>query len=539
MAREKVFTSAAQKQKAYRLRKQNSTTQVAQSFEPDRVQNQWNKRHGFSTVKSAECTQVPGKVFLVQKGNIYALFERLRDVETPRRLDCKDLESAEIGLLELSTGTLRDSDWHSLDHYKEQAKKILTQVLEHPDYTPIFSRRYGFVFAVEEVLSEGFEGYPQQRNVSPQGHKALQSFRRKMLSILGNKRIPDNASQVIQDLMGCLNKISQKQTLSVRTYEMYLFLAVQTLKKSFQSLPAQFPQFAGLSERLYNDGVIFVKNNIGSTKNPGRLRQPKRHPYIPLEQLEKLLDLAFDVSYETYNYIILSLTTGLRPEEVERLAHFRSSYINNDGTLNYKHQHPSDDVTDLPLTSKTETKVSREDLVNPLLSVVGRVILNHYQPQLQPDDFFDKDAAIRTSHRDLSAFYERSLRTTCATMLAFCSQAKTGRADLHEVKNRLAHETLDQAINTYAKHAPTGAMSPEKFFNIRNLIRAENNFDLGKGQNLWDMWLLRNWIQKFKAAFESSGDKVSLSRMWKQVEMESKFFQNLVIEDIDEEATKI
>ena len=109
-------------------------------------------------------------------------------------------------------------------------------------------------------------------------------------------------------------------------------------------------------------------------------------PLQSAEEVTAVLDYYWEFDRRTYYYIVLGLTTLLRPRELEVLMENPKRYILKNGTLDYKNTGPKMKLLGdkHALISKTFGKRhNRENFVNPDLSIVGNLILKHHNPEVK------------------------------------------------------------------------------------------------------------------------------------------------------------
>lgn len=540
MAMPKKYASLAEKQKAYRQRKleerhgiKPKTSKSIGDFRPDKVQAQWEKRNGFERIKGAESKIDKGHYIYVSKENsnppLFHVIKR-SNYENEKHYVFSSQDEA-IDIFESSVNNkIESSYWHGVFYYLPEAQRFLIQIKADPTKTPTFSKKYAFLFAMESAAESGFEGYKKESPASKAHLKTKLNRRARSLAFLGNKDIPGSTKEILRDVEMALNKMLHRN-LSEKVFLEYAYGYAAVFAKAALKLPDTYSSYLTLSKSITNLANSMVKVNLKSATNKeGTIKRSSNHPFIPIDKLERILEAAMDLGTHMYDYVILSLTTGLRPEEMDRLAYYKTAYLNDDGTLNYRHRNPPKKIEDITLISKTDSKIDISTLVNPMLSIVGRVIIKYGAPRLYPENFFASPNVnkhgFRAKYSELSPYYERTLRTTCGTMLAFCEKAEVGRTTLSIVQNRQAHKDRTMVIEVYARILPTDSKSPEEYFQITGIKKGD--FDIGAGSNLWDLWLLRDYIRRYSAFYKRISDEVALRRMWDQIVREAKEYQKLV-----------
>lgn len=559
MARPRKFKDVAEKQRAYnerkKLKSQGIVTNGIAPFKGETLrhaQDVWCRRNGSKIVEEKETAGFKSMVFLIQSNDnkdLFAVFQRIPGARRAKAFSWTDEGSARDLFEELATGRVKDPLWYGIEHYYKQAKAFIIESEKNPNGpVPFFTPRYGFLLALEELLSDGWEagdGFPARRpgigNRSANFRKVLRNNRRKILYNVGNQELGSSLEETRIQIKKMIEAmIDRYEVIGSKTYWRNNSLLMKMAEVA-SDYPRAFPQFVGLRDKIKKDIKQLETSNFKTSDSDGKILAEDNHPFVPIEQLTKILQVAFNENINLYDFIVLSLTTGLRPEEMRRLIKFKTAYLKSDRSLNYKHLNPHKSVSNIFLTKKTEAKVKRSDLSDPLLSIVGHIILKNCNPMIEPEFFFEKKSPehFRVKHEDLEPYYERTLRTTCATMLAFCDKAKVGRADLYTVKARLAHKDLKMAIERYAKHPPTESLKPEVYFGITGLKHQDSGMDLGNGESLWDMWLLRDWINRRKTIFTQERDSAALNRMWKMIINEAKAFQKTLSSDQIEDGISV
>jgi hypothetical protein len=387
----------------------------------------------------------------------------------------------------------RDRSLTQIEDFKDAAAKVLAanvQILKDDrSAKPRIPRRLAFFLALDEVYFEGHGEYKGNgAEMADKGYRA-KSIRRYLLRLIGNSDVPDKVAAADFYWKDLVTKVIDSFNGYSEGYARNICYRLKSICSICSGMPALFPEFRGLDEEMTKqiEGKIEVK-----TKNK-ELRRKKRHEYIPIKLLPKLFDLAIQEGDSLYSYIVLGLSTCLRPTELKRLV-ARSRFYYLEGTLNYKGIGIPDD--DDLLVIKTMDHVDVRSLPNPRLSIISRIILKYHSPLLNPNDFFDLKRGVCRKDKDLSPYYERCLRTTGVTNLVLCENAADPmhRASLHTAKERCGHINVLEVSKDYAKHLPPGHEHPETYFQLNRL--AKDKFDIGRGSSLWDLWLLRDYIDR-------------------------------------------
>lgn len=516
----------------------------AAKYDPSRIKQVHKQdvetRKGGKVLLSEELPFIKSVVFYQQNANgTYTVSQRVAGVRLPHEWTYTEKDKAKELFDQVVGGKVQDPNWYGIEYYKPLAMSLIRAYKKNPlGPLPPFDRRYAFVLALAECLHEGFtdsEGQFLPLKGGDKGHRNMRrNQRRILLDRIGAKPIANHKELVRNELVSMAEMVAKDTRtkngrIKVGTWVRKLDTIYEFIDVA-DYMPSVFPEIAGLAGAFEEDTKNTLRAYRQKTSSPnGTIALNESYPPIPLKHLGTILKEAFETNVSLYDYIILGLTTGLRVEELRRLIKYRMAYVRVDRTLNYKHQAVAQEIEHIPLTSKTEENVLRETLANPRLSIIGHIILKHCDPMIEPLDFFklhNSKRCFRKQFPECRKYVERSMRATCATMLAYTDKAKEGRANIYDVKDRLAHTSIGTASKKYAKNPPIDAtVFPEQYFsNAHLLTHKESGLHLAKGEFLWDSWLLRDWMVRRKELFEKERDKKSLDLMYKQVIDEVKAY---------------
>lgn len=448
------------------------------------AQRRWETYKKYKTLKSGMLS-LNEKIFLCQKyqTNEYAIIIRSFDPVTSSTSSKvkKDLleDDAQKEYNEIINENKRGPYWVSFDYYREQAYKFIADYESgKKDFWGNQHLTLGFLAMLNEIHEDEGLGEidPPAKNITPSARKRRRNIRRQLVSFLSDftldKKIPiDEIEELIKKIMKMIAHKSLKEhgkNIRISTYRM----KVEILRDIFEVM-SEFRRV--YPKEIQNEILITIKKNTSSIIESYKKKKHSNaedlgftkgdnNPYIPLPELKIILDLAWNKSACLYYFIVLNLTVGLREDEMRRLIN-NPRYILSNGTLDYNNSAGIDDVSQW-LIQKTDESVDITKLTNPMLSIVARMILNYEKPSPYPDDFFEKrKGKFRMMMPELEKYHERCLRTTCATMLAYCSKLKGfGASSYLEIAERLAHVDTSTATTTYAPRVPK-SISPAKYFN--------------------------------------------------------------------------
>lgn len=422
-----------------------------------------------------------------------------------------------------------------IDNYYPTAKKFIQKYSDEKkngDYS-LFKDRYSiqFILAVAELTEEGFvieaardkpiKVFDGKMVGKPKVFFTQRKARNRYISrqIPNFKFIPD-AAEMKDEMENLLKKMATNEKLKESSLTSYYSHFLWMIEKVHNAYPAVYKPFSPVKKLLYSYLDEFISQNVKSGLNKdGILGRRCNHPMMTIENLEIVLDRAFDTSIGLFNFILLSLSTTLRPTEVRRLLSLKKTHILDGGYLDYK----SGDII-----IKTVEDVDPSELTNPSLSILSRVLLKYdhrfanaelITDFFKPDKYFRKDIG-------LEGFYERSLRTTAGHMIGFCIKAKDPhKGDIHVVKDRMGHKTVEMAINKYAKNLPHQSKTPEAYFKCAGMTK--DGLLITAHQPLWDAYLLEKWVQKMCELYTEDNIKI----IWNQIMTEARAHLSIVAPD--------
>jgi hypothetical protein len=341
-----------------------------------------------------------------------------------------------------------------------------------------FSNRFklGFILALSELLEEGF--YTKRNNgkeVRFDGHRSGKSknfFRdrkarnRRILATIGDVDFYEGNIDLDRDISQGFENFLKTKQLKEKTFDSYVFALVYAVRQVFMTYPRVYENWSLIETSTLNARELCLKKFLATAHNKeGQIKRSGHFPMIPIESLDEILDIALDTSIPIFNSIILGLSTMVRPTELWRLTEDPEAYITDNFFLDYKSE---------KLSIKTSGKVSIDSIENPMLSLISLVLMKYKHPlrgALSLDDFFAKkpgESFFR--HKKGLNYFQRSLRTTGGHMLAFCEKAKDPhRANYYDVKSRMGHATISQAVAVYAKKSPVQGKTPESYLQTKGI----------------------------------------------------------------------
>ena len=543
--RPKKHKSNAEKQKAYRLRKEAESLGIPRQAvrNPKRfssTQGEWEKKNGYERIDEAASPHDSNtKYFLIKKTKDNLFYIRILSATAKEMLHSFSTEDkARVAFEDLKLTGLVSADWYTIEHYEDEAKRIIIDGDADSPQIHSTSNRYGLIFAIYQYACEGFTFQGALFNkISPAGEEHNYSRLgklKRLLYAIGNKEIPGSHSGIQSDVRNGLYKIIEKYSdkravVSEKTVSEWGYIVGAAFRESAVLHPDLFGKYHVLGETIPKKITTLISTNIQDSAGEGKVKHSKNHPWIPVDKLNKILEIAFETNIELYHFCLLSLTTGIRPEDMDLVAHYKTKFLNSDGTLNYRHENPPPEVEFKPIGGKTWKKVNRASLNNPMLSIIGRIIMHYHNPRLMPENFFqiapDKRCVLfRNRFKDLKPYYERAMRTTCAKMILYCAKASNGiKTTINDAQDRLAHATIETTSDIYAKNYPS-AMSPEKYFGIEKLKIRDTV--VSEKSVLWDTYLLNDYYERHLKMLEASGDAVAIRRLQDRIISESKKYNS-------------
>lgn len=445
----------------------------------------------------------------------------------------KSLEDASEVLesIKLKNGAIFDV----IDCQYPKVKKFIKQHSKHPESASHFKGIYDlrFIIALLELHEQGCEissklKIEPTKRLTNEKLKRRKSRNRRIARRLSNINIMKDNRFLRKELLEGFSKI-----VKGGIKESVIVAMVYRIAYFYDEVAKLYPDIYTDYEYIFKtvEGVIdtLMSKHLISPHSPGgTIKRSESHPMIPIDHLQILLDTAFEISLPLYNYIIVALSTALRPTEVKRLVENPDLYIIDGALLDYK---------GAKLITKTFEHVDPQiDYINPPLSVIARVLLKYNHP-INPqtgvtvEEFFDIDGDFRRK-KGFERYYERALRTTAGHMIGYCVKARyPHQANIHTVKEMMAHKNLKQAIEIYAKHLPHPTMVPEKYFNVSGIDISYENEKLliTENQALWQAFLLKDWITKMT----KRETKTNMKIIWNQIVTEYKGYKLISAKDED------
>lgn len=408
--------------------------------------------------------------------------------------------------------------WRTVEHYHAQAKAFI--VSHSPggskDKKPILE--LGFLYALDEVLEDGFvfEGriFTPGKIYSAQKKRDRGIYRRNSLLVVQNQKIfPEDLFSQSEEFCHSVAKYVKTESnyFAILSYVNTALSTINRYQKAFGILWS--------TETFWKIALKIIKNYLKTgTNGEGSVARRKHYKCIPINDLENMFSMI--KNEETLNMFVISLSTGMRPREVRRLSEKKNFYVLNKSHLNYKGLGLE---TKDYLITKTDAKVVVENLANPALSLVSKIILNHgFQFSWTPDCPFSCQSSYKKNTNSVFTNYvERNLRATCATMIAYCDAVDSiekGRSTRDVAAQRLGHIDTRQVLKTYAPQVPSEFSGPAEYLKISSLDL--DGTRVSDYSNLWDTYLLDKWLewyQKNKKAYYSDIKQIVLSEAEKYI----------------------
>lgn len=514
--------------------KKTKNKKVSEKANVKRIQNQHLSRGvrgkmSLEIVKSCWIESLKRLVQLVKNKDTGEYFHEIRGMGLySSTLDkpTKDLDKA-VEQFENFSREARRVKLKVIDNFYPEAKRFILKYQEEGargDYSRFaFKNKLSFILAVSELLAEGFVSKNSngkvtrsfigiQCNRNRDYHNRNKSLNRLILKRMNDIEVSeDNLDFKKEFRENIKNLIANK--LTEATFTAYFYRILNAIQLVFLEYPRVFKGLNSVESEMKSVYKAITINEKATSLHPdGNILNDGHFDWIPIKELERILDIAFENSIPIYNFLILSLSCMMRPSEMRRLVAFRDQglkdYIIDGSFLNYKYG---------KLVTKTEAEVDPTSLDNPALSIISRVLLK-YPHKLQGKgltikEFFEIDGVLR-KNKGLENYTERCLRITGGHMLAFCIRAQEPhRSDTYEVKSRMGHASTEQAIKVYAATAPSQSQKPEVYFdNIGSGITKDGEL-ITSGQPLWDAYLLRHWIVRMSRVHSESNMKI----IWNQI----------------------
>lgn len=388
-----------------------------------------------------------------------------------------------------------DDAWVTVDDKISQAQSFIKRYLDEKEsfyHYPLMN--LDFMFALAEVSENG------------SASDKVKGIRRNLAKLLKGISFDCNERQyplVIREiLMRIAGDVGEEGFVTQATYKTKAMVVLGMVK-----ILSQYTVYRNLATQIISMekmiGEVLKAESYDENKDSGTIVTGEHFKYIEIVHLRKILDKAWAFSPYLYNYIILGLSSGLRPSELWRLQDNHCLFVISEGFLDYKAGR---------LVKKTKKKADTSKLVNPALSIVSRLILFHDKTFYDKNFFKKKAGSYRMDSLDLEIYVERCLRTTCATMMAYCEKIEgQGRASLRDAQYKLGHMTLTMLLNVYARKTPPISSPIVYFDNWGGKINMKNkhgeNILLTKHTNLWDAWLLNDYLDRKFSDFNSDPAK--------------------------------
>jgi integrase len=520
-----------QQRRRERLKEQEALTRFNKpKGQPNRRRNNlhnermWASRNGFQILKS-EGNPESTMVFLLKhtEKEQWVVTRRSFNLVTQEpdadRRPYTALGSAQSDFEILSSGRLPGEDWYSIENYYEKASQFIREASLGLQPVSIF--RLGFFFSLLELRENGFEGFLGTKNINQEKRLRRGALRRFVYELLGNVEIPKRLGVFRTQYQNWMEKLAlHAETVSNLT-KLAAVLADATDAASIY--PGLFGELAGVRDIQSDIYKMIRAKYLQSATSVGHLRRTKHFSWIQIGDLNEILAPG-TLPQTVFNKTLLGLTTGIRPEELGRLSEKPSLYLINGTHLNYKGTGIKDPKTFL--ISKTDQKVNVANLANPMLSLISRILLKFkFECSWYPENPFVKASKLRSSHPAFEKYPERSLRATCATMLAYCDAVDSlekGRATRDLAAQRLGHINTVMVTQVYAPQVPSHIPNPLNYFSLSGIQFGE--FWVTRYSTLWDAYLLKKFLEYYKAIMPAS----EFEKLKVLVEKEAREFQAMV-----------
>lgn len=419
----------------------------------------------------------------------------------------------------LSKGKLPGEDWYAIENYYDKASKFIHEASMGNRPVPIM--RLGFFFSILELRENGFEKFSGTKNISEEKKLRRGAARRFVYELLGNVVVPDKVGFFRTEYQNWLEKLANYSETVSNLTKLAAVLADATDAASI--FPGLFGELTGVREIQTDLYKIVRSKYIQSATSVGHLRRTKHFSWIQISDLNEILSPGV-LPQTSFNRTLLGLTTGLRPEELERLSTQPLTYLINGTHLNYKGQgikNPKDF-----LISKTDQKVNVMNLSNPMLSLIGRILLKYkFECSWYPENPFQKGSKPRSTHPAFEKYPERSLRASCATMLAYCDAVDSmemGRATRDLAAQRLGHINTLMVTQVYAPQVPSHIPNPLNYFSMSGV--KFDDFWVTRFSTLWDAYLLKKFLEYYKTIMGTA----DFEKLKSVVEKEAKDYQTMI-----------
>lgn len=393
-----------------------------------------------------------------------------------------------------------DSPFYQMSDYLEYAHEFRRKERHSSNDKKSIPRRVGFALALAFLN----EGYTKDSSAFDMWSFTVDSLKNlKFPSEDKDVNLKNWAENAVEQF---LPAISQRKGEFITSKT--LRNKTRILKKGMQEIHDMCgDEIANLNLETHLDKAL----NSTLKKYKNDILEIENFPPLQLKDIRIILERAFKISPNFYHQIVLQLSTALRNNEMERLSH---KHLLANGTLQVQKK-----VDGEYLTTKTSKKLKREDLVNPCTSIITKVILKFYQfgfnsyfTESIRHRFWAKYGDLREGLQEDGA-HQRSLRTTAATNLMFAGGSlAAARVPITLVQNRMSHKDGMMVATTYAKNTPKDAqgLTPDEYFKTTELTL--NGVALHKVDNAWDLWLLKDMVQKYEEDKELLAHIVEVSK---------------------------
>ncbi len=321
--------------------------------------------------------------------------------------------NASVEINQIRSGNLSINQWRRIDHWLEPALKLVKQKMENPLGGFIQPpQTLGFILAVHEA-SEEILLDPGRK--TPLKILRIRRHRRAILKSIGDIKLPPNSEQFDEWSNFLLEKIAssiKSDQPNVHTFRKKAWVVSQALKfcgsSSYSKL---FPSISRVSKDFVDKYLKFNPTSVA-------LKQYIEHrDVLTPDNVKVLLQIArygYDGKLSRcgaamFNNVIMQYATGLRVQELRILAANPSIYfVKHNGTLNFQGRHHR--IQPIPVGSpqilqKTYDKVNWNEIKNPSLSLVARIIMLHDEATFectQPDFFAKRNNPWRGIQVDLT-----------------------------------------------------------------------------------------------------------------------------------------
>lgn len=550
MGRKRKYLGGSEKErsnervKAFREKRKLQNTSKANAIARiESAQKKQEGRRGLLRVNSKEisCNEV---LYLTKRNNTeeHILFLRSFDPLTKiTSVTFKENLTLNQGLEKLGkiTSQERENFWFSFCSLREDARAFVEAYSEERENKLIWGNKifsFGFMCMLNEVLEEEGKGEFRKlkKTINIQSVFDRRCVRREIASyfnatIFKNGQSKEEIKKLLEVMMvNIIENMLQRNKKDLRKNSCKEKInMLRDVIKVLEEFPRVYDTLSPEKMLAAIDNAKFqilesYKKKKHSSDEFG-LTENDHNPFIPIAQLKQILDLAWESSTDLYYFIILTLTVGGREDEMRRLINNPAEYLLADGTLDYNNSKRRKSISDY-LIQKTVDTVDVTTLTNPLVSIVGRMILLYEKPRAHPTKFFRNKKKGFRSNSELRDYHERTLRTTCATFLAYCSKLTgQGRALFSDVSLRLAHSDASMAIRVYAKKFPS-SQSPINYFETRPSLKI-GTVDIAAHSTLWDTWLLKDFLKRKEEYFRNKkAQETEIDEFYSRLMKESAFY---------------